>query len=75
MNVLKHSYIAISVKNNLILALIDRNVINYIQNQSNAYIRLYERITHDNVLITIVMNNSTASSVIVFNESYITKCY
>ena len=75
MNVLKHGYIAMSVKNNLILALIDRNKINCIEKYNDAYIRLYERITHDDLIVPMIINDSTASSVIIFNELYITKCY
>ena len=64
-----------SVKINPILSLIGKNVINCIKKYNDAYIRLYERITHDDLIVPMIINDSTASSVIIFNELYITKCY
>ena len=46
MNISKYGYIAMSVKINPILSLIGKNVINCIKKYNDAYIRLYERITH-----------------------------
>ena len=46
MNISKYGYIAMSVKINTILSLIGKNVINCIKKYNDAYIRLYERITH-----------------------------